>query len=609
MGPTLSGVVRRMGLFVAVLVGLLSVAPPAYAAGGESITSYDTRLEVHADGKVRVTETIRYDFGSNDRHGIIRRIPARFRYDDTRDRITPISDVSVTRDGGSEKVVRSSSGGYEELKIGNSKKIVTGAHTYVLAYTIAGALNGFAEHDELYWNAVGDEWAVPIGAATSTVTAPADVTRVTCFAGALNSHLPCDSATESGATAAFHQGRLASHQGLTIVVALPKGTVATAPIFARHRDLANSFRATPWTIGGAVALALLGTGAALGVAWRVGRDRRYVGLLPGLVPEKGEQAEEKRKPVIGKPPVSVEFVPPEKIRPGQVGTLIDERANVLDVTATILDFAVRKHLHIRELPKSKPQDWELTKLTDGDPAFLPYERTLFHAIFNDRDKVRLSELRTTFARDLATVRGQLYTDMVTQGWYRTSPQRTRVAARVIAIVILLVSVGATALLALAGLGLLGLGLVAGAIALLVVAGRFPARTGKGSAMLESVQGFRLYVATAEAEQIKFQEREQIFSAYLPYAMVFGLADRWAKTFASIADTAPDGAPRGTPGLYWYTGAVGFSLVNFNESIGSFTTTTAGAIVAAPAAAEGASGFSNAGGFSGGGFGGGGGGSW
>src|SRR5439155_19844094 len=133
----------------------------------------------------------------------------------------------------------------------------------------------------------------------------------------------------------------------------------------------------------------------------------------------------------------------------------------------------------------------------------------------------------------------------------------------------------------------GIGLVLGAVALYAVAGRFPARTGRGSAALARIQGFRLYIASAEAEQIKFQEREQIFSRYLPYAMVFGLADRWARTFADLAAVRPDGSS----GLYWYAGQPGWALDYFPQSIGNFTTSTVCTIVSTLPLASGSSGFS------------------
>ena len=324
-----------------------------------------------------------------------------------------------------------------------------------------------------------------------------------------------------------------------------------------------------------------------------------------------------RKPLFGAPPVSVEFTPPDiqwgrggtgKVRPGQVGTIVDEKADVVDVTATILDFAVHRHLHITEVRApgaKKPTDWRLERLTDGDPKFLPYERTLFDALFSGRDSVTLSELKNTFATDLRKVRNKLYADLVAQGWYRQSPATVRAAAIAVAIVVLLASAGITALLATASsFGVIGLGLVLAAIVALVAAPRFPARTGKGSAALARIQGFRLYVATAEAEQIRFQEREQIFSEYLPYAVVFGLAERWAGIFSDIGAVNPDGSG----GLYWYAGAPGWNMVFFAGSMSTFTATTGTSLSSTPPSASGSSGFGG-GGFSGGGAGGGGGGSW
>jgi uncharacterized membrane protein len=194
--------------------------------------------------------------------------------------------------------------------------------------------------------------------------------------------------------------------------------------------------------------------------------------------------------------------------------------------------------------------------------------------------------------------------MVEQGWYRRSPQATRRLAYVLALLALALAGGITFLLAsFTQVALLGVGLVVGALVLLAVAGKMPARTGKGTAALARILGFKLYLTTAETEQIKFEEREQIFSRYLPYAMVFGVADRWADEFRDLGAVQQDGGS----GLYWYSGQPGWSMVYFGHSIGSFATTTTGTIASTPPSASGSSGFS--GGFSGGGGGGGGGGSW
>jgi hypothetical protein len=602
-------VIRSAGALAVLATGVLLVAAPspASAAPAESITTYDVHLDVFADGRLSVTETILYDFGGNAKHGILRTIPTRLHYDRDSDRLYPVTAVSVIRDGAGELVAVSSSGGTTVLKIGDPHRTVKGSHTYVIRYTVPGALNGFNDRMELYWNSTGNQWPVPITNASATVTGPAGIQRVTCYAGRTGSSRTCEQSHVDGATATFRQFGLNPGEGLTVVAAFPVGSVAdTGPILVRRRSLASGFQPTPLTVGVGLAVALLGTAVALVIGYRVGRDRYYVGQLPGLTPGPGEPEVQRRKPLFGAPPVSVEFVPPDKIRPGQVGTLVDEKADVVDVTATILDFAVHRHLHITEVRAAgakKPSDWRLDKLTDGDPKFLPYERTLFRALFADRDSVTLSKLKNTFAGDLSKVRRQLYADMVSQGWYRQSPATTRAAAVTLAIVLLLASAGVTVLLATTThLGLIGVGLVVAAVVLLVAAPRFPARTGRGSAALARVQGFRLYVATAEAEQIRFQEREQIFSEYLPYAIVFGLAERWAGIFSDIGAVRPDGSG----GLYWYTGPPGWNMGWFVGSVSTFTSTTGSSLSSTPAA-SGSSGFS--GGFSGGGAGGGGGGSW
>ena len=135
----------------------------------------------------------------------------------------------------------------------------------------------------------------------------------------------------------------------------------------------------------------------------------------------------------------------------------------------------------------------------------------------------------------------------------------------------------------------------------------PARTARGTALLAQAKGFRTYLETAEANQIRFEEGQDVFSRYLPFAIVFGVAKRWAKVFAQLAAS---GASVVTP--TWYIGnqyGVGlFDYGGFGQAVDSFSATTSGSIAAATPSSSGSSGFSG-GGFSGGGGGGGGGGSW
>ena len=94
----------------------------------------------------------------------------------------------------------------------------------------AGALNGFADHDELYWNAIGPQWTVPIDASTATVDGAGRVTRSRCFTGPVGSTLPCaQRLSPAGTTATFTQTGLSTGKGLTVVVGFPKGAVDPPP--------------------------------------------------------------------------------------------------------------------------------------------------------------------------------------------------------------------------------------------------------------------------------------------------------------------------------------------------------------------------------------------
>jgi uncharacterized membrane protein YgcG len=133
------------------------------------------------------------------------------------------------------------------------------------------------------------------------------------------------------------------------------------------------------------------------------------------------------------------------------------------------------------------------------------------------------------------------------------------------------------------------------------------RTALGRAVCDQVEGFRTYLSTAEADQLKFEEGEDIFSKYLPWAIIFELADRWAKICGDLV--AMGRLPNVTP--YWYIG--NYQMAAFNTAFLTSSLTSAATPVASSSGAGG-TGFGGGsafggGGFSGGGGGGGGSGSW
>jgi uncharacterized membrane protein YgcG len=300
----------------------------------------------------------------------------------------------------------------------------------------------------------------------------------------------------------------------------------------------------------------------------------------------------------------VEFAPPEGLRPGEVGTLIDEEANTLDVTATIVDLAVRRHLVIEEIPKKwllgKP-DWKLTRLPTPSEELLPYERKLLDGLFESGNEVELSDLRKTFAERLQKVKDALYQDAVQQRWFLRRPDKIRQTWVGIGVAALVLGIGASiALAAFTHAGLFGIPVVLGGLILLVGAKHMPRRTAKGTAMTRRVAGFRRVIETAEEHTARWAEQEQVFTRFLPYAVVFGVTDRWAKAFEALGQAPSDD-------LSWYVSSRPFVYSEFAESMDSFTVTTSGVIASTPSG-SGGSGFGG-GGSAGGGGGGGGGGSW
>ncbi len=587
----------------------------AGAGDFETINRYDSDITIKKSGVLLIKETIVYDFGSTPRHGILRNIPVRFDYpkkDDT-DRVYDIDVVSVKASGDTPSQYETdeyteNSVGYEQLRIGDPDRTITGEHTYEITYRVRGALNGFKDHVELYWNAIGNEWTVTIEDASAAVHAPADITQAACFTGPFGSNLPCDGATVDGSSARFRQDRLFPGSALTVVVAIPKGVVPTPkPILEERWTVGRAFEVNGATGGTTGVLLLLLVGGFGLWFYRRARDRRAVGsaIDQAYAPEGGP---EERVPLFDKTEIPVEFVPPDDLRPGQVGTLVDFKANPLDVTATIIDLAVRKYLVIEEVPTESrwlSNDWKLTRLDKSDEKLEKYEKELLDGLFRDGNEVELSDLKYEFSARMTKVRTSLMDDAMARKWFTKRPDTAAFSVGCLGFLVILAGFGITALLAVfTHAALLGIPVIVLGFVMLFTARLAPARTAQGTAMLRHVNGFRRFIDESEKERARFAEKKNLFSEYLPYAVVFGATEKWARAFAGL-----DGEPPDTSG--WYRSSRPFEYMAFSSAVTGFTTTTAGTLTSTPPSTSGSSGFSGGGGggFSGGGGGGGGGGSW
>jgi hypothetical protein len=595
-----------IGALLLIGIVLLCTGSAVRADEGWTIDSFASDITINQDASLRITESIDVDFGTLQKHGIFREIPIEYTLpdDDEHNRIYDFDLVSVTdAQGRAWPVEQTRDGANVRLKIGDAGKTVSGEQSYRITYTVAGVLNAFSDHDELFWNVNGADWPVRTTSAEATVhLAGGGINRVACFEGPTGSTATCtsDIAGPAGETATFSSTRtLGEGEQMTIVAGFPTGIVAPPQVLLTDKPknwFEENFAFTPATIISAIIVAIAGALGAMGFWWRAGRDRTYTSIY-----YLSNDPTEHRRPLFHRDQVVVEYTPPEDLLPAQMGLLLDERADTKDVTATIVDLAVRGYLTIEELDKSwmfGKKDWKLTKKKDGDDL-QPYERTILNGLFEDGAETKVSELKNQYMTSLSKAEGELYGDATARGWFAGNPDSVRNATQIAGIVIIAAAVGLGFVLGRffgAALVAVPVGIVGGVIVLL--ARLMPRRTAKGSEALRRVLGFRLYIDTAEKSRQEFNEKANIFAKYLPYAIVFGSVEKWARVFRDI-DTSE--ATRG-----WYVGSTPFMAMAFSSSMQSFSSSVSSVISSTPGS-RGGRGFGG-GGFSGGG-GGGGGGSW
>ncbi|MCL2482357.1 MAG: DUF2207 domain-containing protein [Propionibacteriaceae bacterium] len=598
-----------------VMVGLALVASPAPAAGSDTVTRFDVEATLDNSGTATVTQTIDRNFAT-PAHGIYVYFITRQGYDSSHNRVISYSNFQVSSPTGAPVNLQTSQQTNNiQLQIGDPNRTVSGTQTYVVSYTVSGIINpdvASSGLDELNWTVIGTGWDVPLTNVTVTVHGPAEISKTVCSAG-VNYSGPCDANSSSGATATYTQAVIPVGQGLSVAAGWPAGTFPTVTI----QLVSNSSNPFDLTNGGAIpaGVALVLTLLAAWLLVRInrrGRDEQFANVTPGMLPAEGDKVVIKRAEVRDG---AVEFAPPKGIPPRLVGAIVREGTDQADITATIIDLAVRGYIHMEQ---QENDSFTLTR-TNADQHFLnPVDQHIYSVLFESSPTITSKAMSaesfyTTYQGFQATVAEEFDA----QNWYKTSPKAVVSAYRAGGTVISLAGLGVAYLgFQAAAKGVLGIGwlviplLVLG-VGMLALAKRMPVRTPVGSAVAVQSYGFKKYLETAEADQIRWEEGQDIFSQYLPYAISFGCADRWAKVFQ---DLVAKGAP--VPQPVWYTGNFAYNYMAWaaiTHSIGnignSFTQSVSQHAAAQVQATGGSMGGSAFGGGFGGGIGGGGGGRW
>jgi len=615
LGGRLSRALIAFGLMLATaLVWFVATPTKAYAAD-DQIDSFAINYEMQPSGVLKVKETIVWRFGSNSgRHGIQRDLVIRepdpnsdqdFVYGISNIKVTSPDDYVATQF--SSKTTESQGGREAELnvRIGDPNQTISApTATYVISYDVTGAMRSFSGYDEFFWDGPG--FGNPlIKDLKITTTVPGGVQDATCYYGPPRSTTPCETQDfTKGGKATFGQTNVAPGASVSIGVKVTPGLVTDNK---PHME-PNGAKLSPAERVGAFALAGVSLLSAIlspivGMLWwrKNGRDQRYAGLPPGTVPLAGQEAEVvPNDPDI---PIPVAFYPPP-IPVAEAGLLIDGQVDTRETAATIIDLAVRGALTVQSYGKD---DFQVT-LIDPNRATAPHEMVLLTSLFDGQPLGTVKDLSVpgSMAEAHESMRDSVRNQVTSRGWFRKVPSAAATSSFGFGLIVIAIfaSFAVGFWLLLLCIPLLPILITFAVIRTKLKRGQ---RTAEGRAVCDQVQGFRTYLATAEADQLKFEEGEDIFSKYLPWAIIFELADRWAKICGDLV--AMGRLPNQTP--YWYVG--NYQMTAFNTSFLTSSLTSAATPVAS-SSGGGGTGFGGGsafggGGFSGGGGGGGGSGSW
>lgn len=521
--------------------------------------------------------------------------------------------------------------------------------TWLIKYKVKNAINFFSDYDELYWNVLPDDRPVNVNEVQAIVHLPQPVADTSAFQQQIYSDTYGGTNTLANysvidkQTLGFYGLNIPAYYNFTIVAGWPKGIISqpakfsvtaneTADIWVDGHD---TFFQTPYDfwIGSDE---IMSPGEHQITLKKIGYEnynqkinifdkqadslsitlteklwhKVAVGILVGLVVLYilsplflfcwllRKWSKTGRDPQ-GKGTIIPQYEPYQNDPPGVMGTLLDEKADLLDITSSLVDLAVRGYVKIIETEKNK---YSLKSLKEGDKRILPYERHLLEYIFNDKKEVAMSDLSQKFYVHIKSIRDEMYQEVLNKNYFERSPQKVRKKYYVWGTISLILGAAGFFML------FLGIPLIVIGIILLIFAGRMPKRTVQGVEALEWALGFKMFLYHAERYRVA-KMTPAYFEKCLPYAMVFKVEKEWAEHFKDIYKQPPS----------WYQGYYSgnlamWSVVGFTSSLSnSFTPVLKNTLTSMPSsrsgshwggAAGGFSGFSG-GGFSGGGFGGGG----
>ncbi|MEV5720113.1 DUF2207 domain-containing protein [Amycolatopsis mediterranei] len=509
----------------------------------------DVALKLLRDGTLSVAEHVTVPGGRQ----LVSRVPLKVPASDDQDRVFAVRDVKTEGAATGELT-------------GDQLVLTFAAGTGSATFTVDGAVADQNGEQQVRWQ-VASGFDTPLAKLTASMLAPStQLSPVDCFAGPVGSGRRCTLAElDHTGVVRLEQNDVRPGDRVDLLVGLPAGTTPANAEFAAIGLLANAFALTPPTgIAFAVLLAFLAVAALF--VWR--RRKQDAGALRTA----GGPVE-----VLLRDGDRVFFASPDGVLPGQVGTVVDETVDVVDISATVVDLAVRNYLWLAEVPGP---DWQLTRRNPPDEHLHDFERAVCETLLPPgTDTVLVSQLRARGGLDLRRISDAMYADVVSKRWFSRRPDTARGRLTWLGAGICTLGLVTTAVLTFtAGYALLGVAAALAGLAVVAVAALLPSRTARGRALVGQVRGLLDYLHTARAEDIPPADRELVFSRSLPYAVVLGDTERWLGAFAALNPSAD-----GSAGLYWYGGMEAeHDLRRFGTHFPSFLIALDGVLTAAAA---------------------------
>jgi len=541
----------------------------------ERVLDFHSDIRIAADGTLTVTEMIAVQVeGREIRRGILRDFPTDYRDARGARVIVPFDVLRVARDGEHERYALERRANGVRVRIGEPDVLLRpGRHTYEIVYRTARQVGYFNDHDELYWNVNGNGWTFAFDSISAEVRLPVAVPaadlKAEAYTGAFGARgRDYQVFVQDGAAAWRTTRELPPHEGMTIVLAFPKGVVARPTPLQRARWFLDANRGVLAGLGGACLLLLF-------LYWRwsaVGRDPAAGPRFPRYDPPPGLGA------------AAVRFV-------HKMGC--DNRC----FAAGLLGLGQRGFLKIRQSGHEFILDRTGQKVDflPGEQALADLLRAPGHPLMIARQHdLGVEQARKSFAAQLEAKygRGGLFSK--------------NTGSLVLGVLIAVAVLGAMHLLDAPAFFLFTVG---GAMALLLLffARILPAYSAVGRKIEDHIDGLRLYMSVAEADELRRMkappQTAEEFARLLPYAVALDVEKTWADRFTKLLGFAAVAAAAGA----YYSSDSGFASLG-NHGIADSISSLGDTISAASTPPGSSSGGSDGGGGSSGGGGGGGGGS-